>query len=224
MSVKFSILFIILLFSCSPKQNIQPNVILIYLDDLGYGDVSSYELGTSKTPNIDKIAKGGIRFTNGYASSATCSPSRYALLTGTYPWRNNKAKIITGGNLIIDESEITLPKMFKSMGYNTGIVGKWHLGLGRDGPIDYNSLIIPGPKEVGFDHSYIMADTQDRVPTVYIENGNVVNLDSNDPIEINFGNDDYGLPSGTKNPELLTMKCIMVITKRLLMEYHESDI
>ena len=201
-------LLIIVSFGCNSvdKKSSNPNIVLIYLDDLGYGDVSSYELGTLKTPNIDKIANGGIRFTNGYASSATCSPSRYALMTGTYPWRNKRAKIITGGNLIIDESEMTLPKMFKSIGYFTGIVGKWHLGLGNDGPVDYNSLISPGPNEVGFDHSYIMADTQDRVPTVYIENGNVVNLDPNDPIEINFGDDDYGLPSGTKNPELLSMK------------------
>ena len=206
MKANFLLLFILLFYSCGSEKNVQPNVVLIYLDDLGYGDVSSYELGTLETPNIDKIANGGIRFTNGYASSATCSPSRYALMTGTYPWRNKRAKIITGGNLIIDESEMTLPKMFKSLGYETGVVGKWHLGLGKGGPVDYNSLIKPGPNEVGFDHSYIMADTQDRVPTVYIENGNVVNLDPNDPIEINFGNDDYGLPSGTKNPELLTMK------------------
>ena len=89
--------------------------------------------------------------------------------------------------------------MFKSLGYETGVVGKWHLGLGKGGPVDYNEKIKPGPNEVGFDHSYIMADTQDRVPTVYIENGTVVNLDPNDPIEVNFGNDDYGLPSGTKN-------------------------
>ena len=206
MKSKLILLFFTFLVSCNPDKNIQPNVVLIYLDDLGYGDVSSYQLGTLETPNIDKIANGGIRFTNGYASSATCSPSRYALMTGTYPWRNKKAKIITGGNLIIDESEMTLPKMFKSMGYQTGVVGKWHLGLGKDGPIDYNNLISPGPNEVGFDHSYIMADTQDRVPTVYIENGNVVNLDPNDPIEINFDDNDYGLPSGTKNPEMLTMK------------------
>ena len=150
-------------FSCNNIDLPKPNVIIIYADDLGYGDVSSYGLGTLQTPNIDKIANDGIRFTNGYASSATCSPSRYALMTGTYPWRNKKAKIITGGNLIIDENEMTLPKMFKSMGYETGVVGKWHLGLGKDGPVDYNSLISPGPNEVGFDHSYTMADTHDRV-------------------------------------------------------------
>ena len=166
--------------------------------------MSSYGVGTLETPNIDKIANNGIRFTNGYASSATCSPSRYALLTGIYPWRNKKAKILTGANLIIDTLEMTIPKMLKTKGYETGIVGKWHLGLG-DSKINYNEKITPGPNEVGFDHSFIMADTQDRVPTVYIENGYVVNLDPNDPIEVNFGNNDYGLPSGKKNPELLSM-------------------
>ena len=119
-------------FSCNNIDLPKPNVIIIYADDLGYGDVSSYGLGTLQTPNIDKIANDGIRFTNGYASSATCSPSRYALMTGTYPWRNNKAKILTGANLIIDTTEMTLPKMFKSMGYSTGIVGKWHIGLGSE--------------------------------------------------------------------------------------------
>ena len=155
-------------------------------------------------PKFTSIGSFGSRFTNGYASSATCSPSRYALMTGVYPWRNKKAKILTGANLIIDTLEMTIPKMLKTKGYETGIVGKWHLGLG-DSKINYNEKITPGPNEVGFDHSFIMADTQDRVPTVYIENGYVVNLDPNDPIEVNFGNNDYGLPSGKKNPELLSM-------------------
>ena len=199
------ILLIFALFSCNNNNDqIKPNIIIIYADDLGYGDVSSYGVGTLETPNIDKIANNGVRFTNGYASSATCSPSRYALMTGTYPFRNKKAKILTGANLIIDTLEMTIPKMLKTKGYETGIVGKWHLGLG-DSKINYNEKITPGPNEVGFDHSFIMADTQDRVPTVYIENGHVVNLDPNDPIEVNFGDNDYGLPSGKKNPELLSM-------------------
>ena len=163
----------------------------------------------SENKNIDKLANEGMRFNNGYASSATCSPSRYALLTGTYPWRNPRAKIITGGSLIIDTTEMTIPKFLKTKGYHTGIVGKWHLGLGS-GKIDYNGNITPGPNQVGFDYSHIMADTQDRVPSVYIENGYVVNLDPNDPIEVNFTHNkeknDYGLPTGLKNPELTTMK------------------
>ena len=204
MKYNLLILLIFALFSCNNNDQIKPNIIIIYADDLGYGDVSSYGVGTLETPNIDKIANNGVRFTNGYASSATCSPSRYALMTGIYPFRNKKAKILTGANLIIDTLEMTIPKMLKTKGYETGIVGKWHLGLG-DSKINYNEKITPGPNEVGFDHSFIMADTQDRVPTVYIENGYVVNLDPNDPIEVNFGDNDYGLPSGKKNPELLSM-------------------
>ena len=142
------ILFFLLLsffFSCETKESkTLPNIIIIYADDLGYGDVSSYGVGKLQTPNIDKIANKGTRFTNGYSSSATCSPSRYALMTGTYPWRNKRAKILTGANLIIDTLEMTLPKMLKGEGYQTGIVGKWHLGLG-DSKIDYNQRISPGP-------------------------------------------------------------------------------
>ena len=207
--ILFSGFFIISCNSILNKKIIQPNIIIIYTDDLGYGDVSAYKKGTLNTPNIDKLANEGIRFNNGYSSSATCSPSRYALLTGTYPWRNPRAKIITGGSLIIDTTEMTIPKILKTQGYHTGIVGKWHLGLGS-GKINYNSNISPGPNQIGFDYSHIMADTQDRVPCVYIENGDVINLDQNDPIEVNFfhqkENNDYGLPTGLKNPELTTMK------------------
>ena len=208
---KFFLFFILLFCSCTSSYkkikvgSKNPNIIIIYMDDLGYGDVSSYGKGILKTPNIDKLANGGLKFLNGYSSSATCTPSRYAMLTGKYPWRNPRAKIITGGSLIIDTTEITLPKMLKTNGYKTGIVGKWHLGLGED-KINYNTIISPGPNEIGFDYSYILADTQDRVPCVYIENGRVVRLDSNDPINVNFDKDDYGLPTGLKNPELTTMR------------------
>ena len=192
-------------FGCnSDLTKIKPNIIIIYLDDLGYGDVSSYKMGTLQTPNIDKIANTGIRFTSGYSSSATCTPSRYALLTGTYPWRNKRAKILTGGNIIIDSTEITLPKMLKKEGYSTGIVGKWHLGLGNS-KINYNKKIYPGPNEVGFDYSFIMPDTQDRVPTVYLENGKVINLDNNDPIFVSFEKNFDGEPTGVDNPELIKM-------------------
>lgn len=183
-----------------------PNIIIIYADDLGYGDVGAYGATKIKTPNIDKLAKGGIQFTNGYASSATCSPSRYALLTGIYPWRNADAKILPGtAPLLIDTALLTLPKMLKSQGYQTGVVGKWHLGLGN-GNVNWNEKISPGPNEVGFDYSYIMAATQDRVPTVYIENGNVVGRDTQDPIEVSYDHNFEGEPTGKDNPELLKMK------------------
>ena len=183
----------------------QPNIIIIYADDLGYGDVSAYGATDIKTPHIDKLANEGVRFTNGYATSATCTPSRYALLTGIYPWRNKDAKILPGtAPLLIDTSQVTIPKMLKSKNYHTGIVGKWHLGLGY-GNVNWNEHIAPGPNEVGFDYSYIMAATQDRVPTVYIKNGNVDNLDPNDPIEVNYDKNFDAEPTGTNNPELLKM-------------------
>jgi len=190
-----------------PGENLKPpNVVLIYADDLGYGDVSAYGSTEIQTPNIDRLAEGGVRFSNGYTSSATCSPSRYALLTGVYPWRNENAKILPGtAPLIIDTAQMTLPKMFNEMGYHTGIVGKWHLGLG-DGFVDWNQRISPGPNEVGFDYAYIMAATQDRVPTVYIENGRVVRLDPEDPIEVNYRENFPGEPTGKENPEMLKMK------------------
>ena len=183
-----------------------PNVVIIYADDLGYGDVGAYGAVNMPTPNIDKLANGGMRFTSGYASSATCSPSRYALLTGSYPWRNERAKILSGtAPLLIDTAQMTLPKMLRAQGYHTGIVGKWHLGLG-DGHVNWNERIAPGPNEVGFDYSYIMAATQDRVPTVYIENGHVMRLDPNDPIEVNYKENFPGEPTGKDSPEMLKMK------------------
>ncbi len=184
----------------------KPNVVIIYLDDLGYGDLSSYGATELQTPNIDALASGGVRFTNGYATSATCTPSRYALLTGMYPWRNKDAKILPGtAPLLITTEQQTLPKMFKKEGYQTAIVGKWHLGLGS-GNVNWNERISPGPNEVGFDEAYIMAATQDRVPTVYIENGYVANLDINDPIHVDYESNFDGEPTAISNPELLTMK------------------
>ena len=113
----------------SEKSSTRPNVVIICLDDLGYGDIGAYGATQLKTPNFDKLAAGGVRFTDGHATSATCTPSRYGILTGVYPWRNKQAKILPGtAPLIIDTTQLTIPKIFKEKGYHTGIVGKWHLG------------------------------------------------------------------------------------------------
>ena len=190
----------------TPQNSNKPNIVIIYLDDLGYGDVSAYGATEIQTPNIDRLANQGVMFTDGHSSSATCTPSRYALLTGVYPWRNKDAKILPGtAPLIIDTAQVTLPKMLKEQGYTTGVVGKWHLGLGS-GQVNWNEHVSPGPNEIGFDYSYIMAATQDRVPTVYLENGLVEGLDPNDPIEVSYSSNFEGEPTGKDNPELLTMK------------------
>ena len=188
------------------NSKVQPNIVIIYLDDLGYGDISCYGGTGLKTPNIDKLANGGVRFTNGYATSATCTPSRYGLLTGVYPWRNKDAKILPGSApLLIGTEQQTLPKVLRSVGYQTAVVGKWHLGLGT-GIVDWNKKVTPGPNEVGFDYAYIMAATQDRVPTIYIDNGFVDGLNPIDPIQIDYDKNFEGQPTGKENPELLTMK------------------
>ena len=193
--------------SCNKKEaRSKPNIIIVYMDDLGYGDVSYNGAKKLKTPNIDAMAMAGMRFNNGYATSATCTPSRYALLTGVYPWREKRARILAGtAPLIIGTDQMTLPKMLKQQGYQTAIIGKWHLGLGN-GNVNWNELVTPGPNQLGFDYSYILAATQDRVPTVYIKDGNVVGLDPNDPIEVNYQKNFEGEPTGLENPELLTMK------------------
>ena len=200
-------LFFTLCFTaCDKKEtSTKPNIIIVYMDDLGYGDVSYNGASKLQTPNIDSMAMAGMRFNKGYATSATCTPSRYALLTGVYPWREKRAKILAGtAPLIIGTEQMTLPKMLKQEGYQTAIIGKWHLGLGN-GNVNWNRSVSPGPNQVGFDYSYILAATQDRVPTVYIEDGKVVGLDPNDPIEVNYQKNFEGEPTGLENPELLTM-------------------
>ncbi len=209
----FSIILLMGFSSCQSSTKSQqneseklPNIIIIYMDDLGYGDVGAYGATEIKTPNMDKLAQGGVRFTSGYASSATCSPSRYALLTGQYPWRNKDAKILPGtAPLLISTEQLTIPKMLKEKGYYTGVVGKWHLGLGS-GNVDWNKTISPGPNQVGFDYSFIMAATQDRVPTVFIEDGDVVGLEKDDPILVDYQKNFEGEPTGLDNPEMLKMK------------------
>jgi arylsulfatase A-like enzyme len=184
----------------------KPNIVLIYADDLGYGDVSCYGATRVHTPNIDSIAGNGIRFTNAHSPSATCTPSRYALMTGQYAWRMPGTGILPGdAPLIIKPGRVTLPSMLKQQGYRTGAVGKWHLGLGG-GKIDWNGEINPGPLEIGFDYSFLMPATLDRVPCVFVENHRVVNLDPKDPIEVSYRKPFPGEPTGKHDPELLKMR------------------
>ena len=180
---------------------VKPNIIFILADDLGYGDVGCYGATGVKTPNIDRLAQDGLRFTSAYASSSTCTPSRYSLLTGEYAFRQKGTGILPGdAELIIQPGRTTLPSLLHKAGYQTAIVGKWHLGLGSTKqPLDWNGEIAPGPLEVGFDYSFIMAATGDRAPCVYIENHRVVGLMANDPLSVSYKEAFPGEPTGVKN-------------------------
>ena len=188
------------------KENNRPNVVYIYTDDLGYGDLSCYGATKIKTPEVDRLAATGVRFTNGHTTSATCTPSRYALMTGQYPWRVG-AEILPGdAALIVPTDKITLPKVFQNAGYKTAIIGKWHLGLGNTVIKDWNNPVTPGPNEVGFDYSFIFPATADRVPTVFMENHNIVGLHADDPISVDYAKKVGTDPTGKEHPELLKMK------------------
>lgn len=186
-------------------NNKQPNVIFIYADDLGYGDLECYGARNVQTPNINRLSSGGIRFTNAHATAATSTPSRYALLTGEYAWRHPGTDVAAGNaGMIIRPEQYTMADMFKSVGYATCAIGKWHLGLGdKTGQQDWNAPLAAALGDLGFDYSYIMAATADRVPCVFIENGQVANYDPTAPIEVNYNKNFAGEPTGKDNPELL---------------------
>jgi len=185
----------------------RPNIIVILADDIGYGDLGCYGATRVKTPQLDRLAQEGMRFTDAHAPSAVCTPTRYALLTGQYAWRNPAGSRILSGvaPLSIKPGTTTIPSLLKQAGYTTSVVGKWHLGLGEK-ETDYNVAIKPGPLEVGFDSCFIIPATGDRVPCVYVEDHKVAGYDPKDPIQVSYGKPTGDEPTGAKNPDLLKVK------------------
>lgn len=184
-------------------QGARPNIVLIYADDIGYGDTGPYGATRVRTPNLDRMAAQGLRFTNAYCSSATCTPSRYSLMTGEYAFRKPGSGVLPGdAPMLIEPGRTTIASMMKQAGYATGVVGKWHLGLGN-GNVNWNGEVKPGPEAIGFDYSFLIPATGDRTPCVYVENGRVVGLDPNDPITVQYGKPIPGEPTGKDNPGLL---------------------
>ena len=160
----------------------KPNVIYINADDLGYGDVGAYGATRVYTPNIDKLAADGKKFTDAHSVSAVCTPSRYGLITGEYPVKANvNHAIFDRDSLIVPTSKFTLANVFKEQGYATACVGKWHLGFGETRPVNWNEALKPGPLELGFDYYFGVPVLNSHPPFVYVENHKVVGLEKNDP-------------------------------------------
>jgi len=192
-----AISIILLTFASLSGANKLPNVILYLLDDVGFGSTNFN--GAPKellqTPHMDSLATAGVNFTNAHTTSAVCSPTRYALLTGRYAWRT-QMKFGAWGNApaLISEEIMTLPQMLKWQGYQTAIVGKWHLGFGPKGltnkTIDFRKNTAPGPNERGFDYSFCIPNNHGDDFGVWIENGKIWGLRSDELKD--FGDTYYG--------------------------------
>ena len=159
------------------RPSVHPNVIIILADDMGYGDPGAYN-AESKIPTVhmDRLANEGIRFTNAHSPSAVCTPTRYALLTGQYAWRLPQlASGVTNGYspLVADTTITTVADVLGAAGYHTAAIGKWHLGLGAEQPVNYANPLTPGPRALGFDYFYGIPASLDMAPYVWVENESV---------------------------------------------------
>lgn len=214
MKSKLLCLMIVATLWTAPAVAAKPKaIVLFYADDLGYGDTSAYGQNKVPTPNLERLASEGVRFCDAHSATPICTPSRYSLLTGRYAFRRPDTRILDGDAKLIlpveggDERDVTLPVLMKRAGYRTATIGKWHLGLGAgETPVNWNGEIKPSPREVGFDKSFVMAATADRVPCVFIEDGRVVGLEEDDPIEVCYDNTERKWDdevTAHTNPELL---------------------
>jgi len=178
-------LLVLVTFTCggTARAAEKPNIIVILADDLGYGDLRCYGATEVETPHIDRLAAGGLRFTQGYCSASTCTPTRFSFLTGKYAFRQPGVGIAPpNATALIQPGTETIASLLKKAGYATAVVGKWHLGLGAQPGPDWNGLLKPGPLEIGFDYCFLLPTTNDRVPSIYVENHRVRNLDPKDPL------------------------------------------
>jgi arylsulfatase A-like enzyme len=210
----FAIISVFITFTnCTKVENKPPNVVIIYADDMGYGDLNCQNPDSKiPTPNLDKLASEGIRFTDAHSSSGICSPSRFALLTGIYHWRRQHDIINSFGKPFFNDSDVTLPQVLKQNGYTTACIGKWHLGWDWDfknepsgevmqsgsirkiykpEDIDWSKPIAGGPLDRGFDY-YFGDDVINFPPYAWIENNRIIEA----PTEVMNNNVGYDTKEG----------------------------
>jgi arylsulfatase A len=158
-----------------------PNIVFIMADDLGYGSLNSYgaEKSLIRTPHIDRIAEKGMLFTNANTPASICTPTRYGFLTGRYPWRSSLKYGVTNplGELLLDPEKMTIADWLKERGYQTAVIGKWHLGYGKE-PLDYTKSMSPGPLDLGFDYHFGVPQNHGDMLGVYVENEKIYGLRS----------------------------------------------
>lgn len=170
-------LFVLMLalpfFAFAQTARQHPNIVIILADDMGWGDASCYNpQSKTPTPNINRLAQQGMRFTDAHSTSGVCTPTRYGLLTGRYAWRTSlKRGVLQGYDpMLIEPGRITIASLLKAQGYKTGAVGKWHLGFGNTKPVEYAKPLTPGPNSIGFEYFFGIPSSLDFAPYVYVEN------------------------------------------------------
>lgn len=169
----------------------QPNIVLVFADDLGIGDLSCYGASKIKTPNIDRLAEQGLRFTDAHSAASLCSPSRYGLMTGRSPWRLHKK----GNGYRLSPDRMTMASFLQNAGYTSAAVGKWHLGYSKD----WNKLPITGPLEVGFDYHFGVPSNHNDSTRAFIENHDLVGRRAGEEFRIVKGQD---FPEGLAQPRV----------------------
>ncbi len=196
-----------------------PNIIIMMADDLGYGDVGCNGATKIETPNIDRLAREGMRFTDAHAPSSVCTPTRYGLLTGRYCWRTRlqKGTLGTSHPLLIEKDRMTVASLLKAHGYQTAAIGKWHLGYGRARSVDWNQPLAPGPLEVGFAYHFGVPQNHNDSSRAFVENHDIVGRKPGEAFRIVSGK---AFPEGLAEPRVddqvdttLTAKALDFIEK-----------
>jgi len=184
MSIARAILWTLLVIVMSSPASSQerPNIVVVLADDFGYASLNSYgaDRNLVRTPHIDRIAEAGMRFTNAYTPASICTPTRYALITGRYPWRSPlKSGVVNPlGPLLPDPDRTTVADWLQERGYNTACIGKWHLGYGTGPKVDFTGTLSPGPLDLGFDYHFGVPQNHGDMHGVYIENDRIYGLRS----------------------------------------------